>query len=59
LAKQLSYGAPISFVDKKDDKLRMCINYSALKKEEMDFLGHILSKEKVRHDLKKLQTIRD
>jgi hypothetical protein len=32
LAKQVPYGAQILFVDKKDDKLKMCIDYHALKK---------------------------
>ncbi len=29
---KFSYGASILFVDKKDDKLKMCINYRALNK---------------------------
>jgi hypothetical protein len=27
-----SYGAPVLFIDKKDDKLKMCIDYHALNK---------------------------
>jgi hypothetical protein len=32
LAKQVPYGAQILFVEKKDDKLKMCINYHVLNK---------------------------
>ncbi len=44
LAKQVPYGAQILFVEKKDDKLKMCIDYHALNKisikKQVSFASH-------------------